>query len=294
MCLQFEIVCARSGQALSPSPFASVTDWMQPSIPLKRCGADALSSNTIAQQHYSGLQGCNPTEKMHYLSWPRSRTHPQPIEELRPLPMVMSYGPSNRIFPSFYRIFPGEFEGKIQLAHTPIRHRAAFMRIETEGVATEHRWLDELQRSPFAKLVFRETTGTKFDKPSFEDSVPACVVTPLRAGYEAAYVKSWPIVLFISSGPYACAARRRLGCRPGGKRAKAVFDLENGSGTLDDILYKQTGAFIISTWSDELPNVQAQEARTDPCAFSALSSKNFSVRVSTGTARFITVDLLLE
>ena len=161
MCLQFEIVCARSGQALSPSPFASVTDWMQPSIPLKRCGADALSSNTIAQQHYSGLQGCNPTEKMHYLSWPRSRTHPQPIEELRPLPMVMSYGPSNRIFPSFYRIFPGEFEGKIQLAHTPIRHRAAFMRIETEGVATEHRWLDELQRSPFAKLVFRETTGTK-------------------------------------------------------------------------------------------------------------------------------------
>ena len=138
------------------------------------------------------------------------------------------------------------------------------MRIETEGVATEHRWLDELQRSPFAKLVFRETTGTKFDKPSFEDSVPACVVTPLRAGYEAAYVKSWPIVLFISSGPYACAARRRLGCRPGGKRAKAVFDLENGSGTLDDILYKQTGAFIISTWSDELPNVQAQEDEDRP------------------------------
>ena len=49
------------------------------------------------------------------------------------------------------------------------------------------------------------------------------------------------------------------GLSAGGKRRKAVFDLEIGSGMLDDILYKRTSAFIISTWSDELPNIQAHE-----------------------------------
>ena len=35
------------------------------------------------------------------------------------------------------------------------------MRFETEGAATEENWSNkpELQKSPFAKLVFRETTG---------------------------------------------------------------------------------------------------------------------------------------
>ena len=39
-------------------------------------------------------------------------------------PMVMWYGPNDRIFPVFYRIFPreksGKFEGKIWLAHTAL------------------------------------------------------------------------------------------------------------------------------------------------------------------------------
>ena len=38
---------------------------------------------------------------------------------------------------------------------------------------------------------------------------------------------------------------------------KAAFNLESWSGTLDDGLYKRTGAFIISSWSAELPNIQA-------------------------------------
>ena len=33
------------------------------------------------------------------------------------------------------------------------------MRFETEGVATEQHWSNELQKSLFAKLVFRETIG---------------------------------------------------------------------------------------------------------------------------------------
>ena len=64
MRLQFKIVGVLSGQAPSPSPFASVTDWMLPSTPLKRC----IFPNTTAQRHYSELQGCKPTEKMHYSS----------------------------------------------------------------------------------------------------------------------------------------------------------------------------------------------------------------------------------
>ena len=40
---------------------------------------------------------------------------------------------------------------------------------------------------------------------------------------------------------------------------KAVFNLESGSETLNGKLYKRFGAFIISTCSDELPNIQAQE-----------------------------------
>ena len=37
MRLQFKIVGARRGPAPSPSPLVSVTDWMLPSTPLKRC-----------------------------------------------------------------------------------------------------------------------------------------------------------------------------------------------------------------------------------------------------------------
>ena len=37
MHLRSKIVGVLSGQAPSPSPFASVTDWMLPSTPLKRC-----------------------------------------------------------------------------------------------------------------------------------------------------------------------------------------------------------------------------------------------------------------
>ena len=37
--------------------------------------------------------------------------------------------------------------------------QGTFMRFETEGVATEDHWSNELQKSPFAKFVFRETTG---------------------------------------------------------------------------------------------------------------------------------------
>ena len=36
---------------------------------------------------------------------------------------------------------------------------ATFMRFETEGVATEHRWSNELQKSPFAKLVLAKRQG---------------------------------------------------------------------------------------------------------------------------------------
>ena len=65
MRLQFKIVSTRSGPAPSLSPFAPVTDWMRPSTPLKTLRRDALSSNTSARRHYSGLQGCNPTEVGH-------------------------------------------------------------------------------------------------------------------------------------------------------------------------------------------------------------------------------------
>ena len=65
MRLQFKILGTRSGPAPSLSPFAPVTDWMRPSTPLKTLRRDALSSNTSARRHYSGLQGCNPTEVGH-------------------------------------------------------------------------------------------------------------------------------------------------------------------------------------------------------------------------------------
>ena len=67
-----------------------------PLLPQSRTGCgpqlhrrDAFSSNTAAQRHYSGMQGCNPTQKMRCSSWPRSRTHPwttKPYEALGPLP----------------------------------------------------------------------------------------------------------------------------------------------------------------------------------------------------------------
>ena len=83
-----------------------------------------LSLNTTAQRHYSGLQGCNPTEKMHYSSWPWSRTHPSPYELIMKrfdhCPCGMAR--TTRIFPGWTGYFPreisGEFEGKILLAHS--------------------------------------------------------------------------------------------------------------------------------------------------------------------------------
>ena len=104
MRLQFKIVGARRGPAPSPSPFASVTDWMRPSTPLKRCAF--LKHN------------CTKT-----LQWV-ARLQPQWKDALFKLasvtdtsitiwsaPMVMSYGPNNRNFPGLDRIFP---EGKIR------------------------------------------------------------------------------------------------------------------------------------------------------------------------------------
>ena len=42
---------------------------------------------------------------------------------------------------------------------------ATFMRFETEGVVTEHRWLDGLRKSPLAKLVFRREGKTFASSP---------------------------------------------------------------------------------------------------------------------------------
>ena len=125
-----------------------------------------------------------------------------------------------------------------------------FMRFETGGVAQEHRWSNELQKSPFAKVVFRETTGanrrlqpTWLQRRLSGMRRPTSNLGPTSPSY--------PVV------------RMRLqleeGWGAGGKRMKAVFNLESGNGTLNDRLYKRTGAFIISTWSDESPNIQAQE-----------------------------------
>ena len=83
--------------------------------------------------------------------------------------------------------------------------------------------------------------------------------------------------------PSYLVVRMRLqldeGWGAGGKRTKAVFTLESGSGTLNEKLYKRTGAFIISTWSDELPNIQAQAGedcllRVQPFVFQEFFSES--------------------
>ena len=57
---------------------------------------------------------------------------------------------------------------------------APFTRLVTKGVAIEHHWLDAFENSPFARLVFCETTGS------------LVTVTPSRGGYAVAFVKSLP------------------------------------------------------------------------------------------------------
>ena len=130
-----------------------------------------------------------------------------------------------------------------------------FMRFEAEGVATEHHLSNELQKSPFAKVVFRETTdpettgANRSFKPKWlQRRVPGMRRPRSNLGPTS---PSYPVV------------RMRLqleeGWGAGGQRMKAVFNRESDNGTLNDILCKRTGAFVISTWSDELPNIQAQE-----------------------------------
>ena len=84
---------------------------------------DVLSKNTTTQRHYSGLQGCNPPEKMHYSSWPR--THPSPYEALWPLPMVLLYGLNNRNFPGLDWIFPGK--NSTNLRKNPVSSRGTVL-----------------------------------------------------------------------------------------------------------------------------------------------------------------------
>ena len=108
-----------------------------------------------------------------------------------------------------------------------------FMRFEAEGVATEHHLSNELQKSPFAKVVFRETTdpettgaNRRFKPKWLQRRVPGMRRPRSNLGPTS---PSYPVV------------RMRLqleeGWGAGGKRMKAVFNLESGNGTLNDRLY---------------------------------------------------------
>ena len=93
---------------------------------------------------------------------------------------------------------------------TPSEGQGTFMRFETGGVATEHLWSNELQKSPLAKVVFRETTGAN---SPFQPAWLQRRLSGLRQPSSRAYVKSWPNVPLLSRCLYALAARSRLGCR---------------------------------------------------------------------------------
>ena len=162
---------------------------------------------------------------------------------------------------------------------------ATFMRFETEGAATEqHRWNEpELQKSPFAKLVFRETTGAK-RRAWLQRRVPGMRRPTSNLGPTSPH----PMVRMRS--------QLEDGWGAGGKRMKAVFNLESEVGrSMTDF----TSELVLSSFQlgvMSCPMSKPRRTRTASCAFSALSSKNFSVRVSTGMGCFVTVDLqvLLE
>ena len=86
------------------------------------------------------------------------------------------------------------------------------------------------------------------------------------------------------------------GCGAGGKRTKTVSDLERVSGTLDDILYnlKQPCAFIISTCSDEMQNVQVLEDEDCLLRVQRFVLQELFGESEHGHSLFITVDLLFE
>ena len=63
---QFKIICARSGPAPTPSPFASVTDRNRPSTPLKSC---IFLKHNCTKTLQCGLRGCDPTQKTQCSNW---------------------------------------------------------------------------------------------------------------------------------------------------------------------------------------------------------------------------------
>ena len=149
------------------------------------------------------------------------------------------------------------------------------------------------------EVTIRKACVSRDDRGNFpgKPSLPSCMVTPSRAGCEAAYVKSWPKVSFICSGQYAFAARG-TGLMPVGSERKPFSTLKVEVGRSMTFFTSEVSELLHSSFQlgvMHCPISSPRRTRTASCAFSVLFCfKNFLVRVSAGAACFIVVDLLLE
>ena len=102
---------------------------------------------------------------------------------------------------------------------------APFMRLSTEGVATEHHWLDELENSPFARLVFCETRGANRRlKPARLHSLVPGMVAETGAGFCRRWAKQKGVPQGKSSDSYGSKASAQQ--RPPWCKLHHLTDLE--------------------------------------------------------------------
>ena len=105
---------------------------------------------------------------------------------------------------------------------------APFMRLSTlstEGVATEHHWLDELGNSPLARLVFCETRGANRRlKPAWLHSLVPGMVAETGAGFCRRWAKQKRVPQGKSSDSYGSRASAQQ--RPPWCKLQNLTDLE--------------------------------------------------------------------
>ena len=123
MRLQFKIVGARRGPAPSPSPFASVTDWMLPSTPLKRWAF--LKHNCAKTLQWAARLQLHWKDALFKLASVMDTSIPIWSASTTAYGYVCSMAWTTGIFPGWTGYFPreksGELEGKILLAHYLLR-----------------------------------------------------------------------------------------------------------------------------------------------------------------------------
>ena len=120
------------------------------------------------------LRSCLLRKKIDIFRWifpGRYRIFPLDIPDFfRGKNPANSRGKSGTITFPFLRMGPSSRQRWSLFGAKPVRRRdfkkriypvgpALSMRFVTEGVPTQHLWLDELERSPFRNLVFCETAG---------------------------------------------------------------------------------------------------------------------------------------